>query len=469
MIGITSIGAYVPVWRLDKGAIARHFRGEKAVANFDEDAITMAVAAGMSALDDAIRREIGALYFACASSPYREKMAATLIGYAIDLPREIRAVDMAHSTRGGTSAMLAAMDSVKAGSAKKAMVIASDMRRAKPSSNHEQNFGDGAASLVIGDTDVAVSIEDSYSVSNEMMDMWKGESEDYVRSWETRFYISMGYMNTVGEAIRGLLKKTGLKPQDIAKAVIYSPDGRSVAGLAQSMGFNPKTQLQNDLFMQMGNTGTPYCLQLLAAAMEDVKPGDKILLASYGNGADALLLQATGNINKLKNKDLMRRLLESKKQIPDYVTYLRWRGHVDTAPQHVRPTPIASAADLWRVQEGVTPFHGQKCTECGHIEWPPQRVCTKCQALDKSEPVRLSDKRAKLFTHSKDMITDQFDIPMIYSVVNFEGGGRMITTVTDKDVKEIHNGMDLEMTYRKKFCTEGHTMYMWKAMPIRLK
>ncbi|MBW2217778.1 MAG: hypothetical protein JRF34_11400 [Deltaproteobacteria bacterium] len=89
--------------------------------------------------------------------------------------------------------------------------------------------------------------------------------------------------------------------------------------------------------------------------------------------------------------------------------------------------------------------------------------------MDKHEPVRLSDKRAKLFTHSKDMITDQFDIPMIYSAINFEGGGRMITTVTDKDVEEIHNGMDLEMTFRKKFCTEGHTMYMWKAMPIRLK
>ena len=86
MIGITSIGAYVPAMRLDKGAIAKHFRGEKAVANFDEDAITMAVAAGMSALDDATRSEIGALYFASASSPYREKTAATLIGSAIDLP-----------------------------------------------------------------------------------------------------------------------------------------------------------------------------------------------------------------------------------------------------------------------------------------------------------------------------------------------------------------------------------------------
>jgi len=469
MIGITSMGAYVPVWRLDKGTIARHFRGEKAVANFDEDAITMAVAAGMMALNGADRSDIGALYFASASSPYREKMSATLIGSAMDLPREIRAVDMGNSLRGGTGAMLTAMDAVKAGSVKQAMVVASDMRSAKPGSNHEQNFGDGAASVVIGDTDVAVSIEASYSVSNEMMDMWRGESEKYVRTWETRFYINYGYMATIREAIGGLLKKTGMKPADIAKAVIYSPDARSVAGLAASVGFNPKTQLQDIFAMEMGNTGTAYCLQLLVAALETAKPGDKILLASYGNGADALLLQVTDNINKLKNKDVMRRMLESKKMVPDYVTYLKWREILDTSPQHARPTPVASATNLWREHKGIIPFHGQKCTECGHVEWPPQRICSKCQTLDKFEEVRLSEKRATLYTHSKDVVTSQVDVPLIYSVVNFDGGGRMITTVTDKEVKEIQNGMALEMTFRKLFCTEGHTNYFWKAMPIRLK
>lgn len=469
MIGITSIGAYVPVWRLDKSTIARHFRGEKAVANFDEDAITMAVAAGMSALDDATRSEVGLLYFASASSPYREKMAATLIGSAIDLPRGIRSVDISHSTRGGTAAMLAALDSVKAGSVKKAMVIASDMRPAKPGSSHEQNFGDGAASLIIGDTDVAVSIEDSYSVSNEIMDMWRGEDERFVRSWETRFYVTQGYMKTVGEAIGGLLKKTGLKPQDIAKAVIYSPDGRSVAGLAKSIGFDPKSQLQDIFFMAMGNTGTPYCLQLLAAALEDAKAGDKILLASYGSGADAILLQVTDNIDKLKNRDLMRRLVESKKQVPDYITYLKWREIVDSTPQHARPTPVASATSLYREHAGIIPFHAVKCKNCGYVQWPPQRICTKCQTKDQFEEVRISDKRATLFAHSKDFVTSQVDLPLIYSVVNFEGGGRMITTVTDKEVQEIHNGMELEMTFRKLFRSEGHTNYFWKTMPVRLK
>ncbi len=43
MAGITSYGAYVPLFRLDKKAIRG--RGEKAICNFDEDNITMAVEA----------------------------------------------------------------------------------------------------------------------------------------------------------------------------------------------------------------------------------------------------------------------------------------------------------------------------------------------------------------------------------------------------------------------------------------
>ena len=63
MPGIISYGAYVPLWRLPRGAIVKGLRGEKAVANFDEDSITMSVAAARGCLDDVDREGIDGLFF----------------------------------------------------------------------------------------------------------------------------------------------------------------------------------------------------------------------------------------------------------------------------------------------------------------------------------------------------------------------------------------------------------------------
>ncbi|HSW40629.1 MAG TPA: 3-hydroxy-3-methylglutaryl CoA synthase, partial [Acidobacteriota bacterium] len=83
MAGITSIGAYVPRYRLSLADIAAFWRakgpvGEKAVAGFDEDSLTMAVAAGR----DCLGRnggEADALYFATTTAPYREKQSAAVM------------------------------------------------------------------------------------------------------------------------------------------------------------------------------------------------------------------------------------------------------------------------------------------------------------------------------------------------------------------------------------------------------
>jgi hydroxymethylglutaryl-CoA synthase len=287
-----------------------------------------------------------------------------------------------------------------------------------------------------------------------------------VRSWETRF-ITQGYVRLVRETVAGVLKKTGLGPKDFSKVVLYSPDPRSVDALAKSLGFDTQRQLQDTFFDAMGNTGTPYCLQLLVAALEDAKAGDRILLASYGNGGDAFVLQVTENVEKLKNRNLMSKLLASKKVLPDYITYLKWREFLDTTPLHTRPTPVVSATSWMRERSAIIPFHAGKCKNCGYVQYPPQRICSKCRTRDHFEEVRISDKKATLFSYSMDMVSSQVDLPLVYSVVNFEGGGRIITTVTDKEPEDIKTGMELQMTFRKLFTSEGYTHYFWKAMPIR--
>jgi len=154
MVGIVSYGAYIPIYRLSRDAIGVVWmkslgRGEKAVANADEDSVTMGVEAVLDCLNGMDRRQVDALYFATASPPYVEKQSASIIRAAADLREDVLTIDIAHSLRGAGSTMKLAMDAVQAGSARKVMVTAAECRIPAPNSEFEATFGDGAAALLI--------------------------------------------------------------------------------------------------------------------------------------------------------------------------------------------------------------------------------------------------------------------------------------------------------------------------------
>ena len=118
MAGITSYGAYIPYYRLPRSVINQAWgrgsgRGEKAVAGFDEDPITMSVASGLDCLKGIDPKTVGALYMATTCAPYKERQNATIAATALDLPREARNTDFANCLRAGTQALLAAMDAVE--------------------------------------------------------------------------------------------------------------------------------------------------------------------------------------------------------------------------------------------------------------------------------------------------------------------------------------------------------------------
>jgi len=471
MVGITSYGAYVPLFRLDRQVIGG--RGEKAIRGFDEDSITMAVAAAIDCLNGADREAVDGQYLATTTSPYKEHLGATTVAMAADLRRNIYTADFTNSLRAGTAAFKAAVDAVQAGSAKKVMVTASDCRPSAPGSALEQNFGDGAAALLIGDTDVAVTLEGSYSVYNEIIDVWRNNTDPFVRSWEERFTIEQGYLPTMYEAVSGLMQKFNYKPSDFAKVVLYTPDARRGADLARRLGFDAKTQMQDPLFDVMGNTGSAFPLMLLIAALEEAKAGDLILLASYGNGSDAFALKVNEPIEKIRDNRLgMKGHLASKRVITDYLKYLRWRGIV---PLDKAAGPIAaySAVAAKREYEANISIHGSKCKACGYVQYPPQRVCTKCHAKDQMEPYSFLGKKGKIFTYTLDYISPSVEMPVVTTEVDFEGGGRIQCYMTEVDVDKIKIDLPVEMTFRRYPLWEeislraGVHLYFWESRPPR--
>ncbi|MBT6615848.1 MAG: hydroxymethylglutaryl-CoA synthase family protein, partial [Deltaproteobacteria bacterium] len=152
MVGICSYGGYVPRYRLNRGLVyqamgwmnpanASNAAGEKAVANFDEDAVTMAVAAGVDALQGINRSAIGGVYFASTSMPYKERLNAGIITPALGLSDHIRAADFSGGIKAGTTALLAALDTVESKRAENIIVTSSDCRLGKPASPQELIFG----------------------------------------------------------------------------------------------------------------------------------------------------------------------------------------------------------------------------------------------------------------------------------------------------------------------------------------
>ena len=470
MIGIVSYGAYVPIYRLKRDEIGRAWSrgsggGERSVANFDEDSATMAVEAVIDCLKGFERETVDGLYFASTTPPYREKQTASLVAQACDLRRHLFAADFSDSIRAGTTALRAACDAVKSGSAKRVVVAAADCRLAQPQSGNEQEFGDGSAALLIGREGVICEIEEIYTHADDIVDTWRTENDTFVRSWEDRFVLTEGYTRNINEAVKGLMKKCNLKPADISKVVLYAPDSRRHAEMAKPLGFDPKTQMQDPMFKALGNTGAAFAMMILASALESAKPGDRIILANYGDGADAILLKVTDEITKLPKRRGMKAHLASKLDLSTYEKYVRFRKLMPLESQ-AREGANAFPPVALREREQLTSLHGSKCKACGRTFHPMQRVCIYCGAKDQFESVRLSDRKGILYTYCIDNLAMSSDPPTVVTKVHIEdkaGAIGIYCQMTDRDLDKVKPDIPVEMTFRKLHDAGNMHTYYWKC------
>jgi 3-hydroxy-3-methylglutaryl CoA synthase len=410
-------------------------------------------------------QKVDGLFFASTTSPYKEKQAASIIAAAVDLPEETRTADFTDSLRSGTIALNSAIDAVKSGSAESIMVAVSDSRMGAGKSQFEQLFGDGAVALTIGSSDVIASIEGSYSLYSELFDLWRIQGDTFVQSWEERFILTEGYMNVMQKIVTGVMEKYKLAPKGFAKVVLYGPDGRSHANLAKRLGFDPQTQVQDLLFQSIGNTGVAALPMMIVNALCQSRPDDRILVANYGDGADALILRMTKDVERMQGEQKMKGLLSRKIYI-DYEKYLKWRDLVPSEESRRPDYRPPSIACLWRERKSVLSLYGNKCNQCGTVQYPPQRICAKCQAKDDIEGYKLSDKRGKIFTYAVDYLTPNRESPAIIGVVDFEGGGRVMCEVAECEPSQVKIGMPVEMCLRKLSLKGSIHNYLWKARPV---
>jgi len=470
MAGIVSYGGYVPAWRMDRKVIAdawgrRAIKGERSLANNDEDSITMAVEAGTNCVNQRDRDRVDGLFFATTTAPYQEKMSATLISTAMDLKREMITTDFSNSLRSGTAALRAALSSVRSGDTCHHLVTAADQRPAYPKSDQEQIFGDGAGALLIGKDDLVARFIGDFSIANEMMDVWRKPEDRHVKMWEGRFIIGEGFTANIKEVVSGLLKKQDLHPKDVSKILIPGPDTRTCERVAASLGFDADKQLLDPLLSGVGHCGSAHPFLMLCKALEDARPGDLLLMTAYGDGADAFLFEATDKITEKVCQTRMEEMFAKTLKLSSYGRFLSYKNLVEPLPgEPFRLLPSASAS--FRERNSSLRCHGSRCRKCGQSTYPVQRICYHCRSKDDYDEIRISDKKGRIFTFTRDNIAGRSDDPVVVqTVAELEGEVRFYGLMTDCDPSKVDLDQPVRLTFRRIYEGAGFHNYFWKLKP----
>jgi 3-hydroxy-3-methylglutaryl CoA synthase len=466
MIGITGYGCYLPRYRLDRKLISQAWgssqpAGEIAVANYDEDALTMGTEAALQCFGDGMP-QADALYFASTSAPYAEKQVASVIATACDLPRKVQTADFTGSVRAGMSALLAAVNAVRAGARQDVVVVAADNRTAAPESELEGLLGDAAGVLRVGGDGVLAEIVDVASVSEEFTHLWRMGSEKFLEAFPGKFSNTFGYVRDLAEAIEEILSRQQLAPDAIAHLAVYSPDMRAAADLAKKLRLDPKRQLVPPPVLSVGSAGVADPFLGLAAVLDEAGPGEYIVVAGYGEGADAVLLRTTDELSRRRAPQSWKHWVESSQRLASYEKYLKFRRIVGGENGG---EAINNVLEFKELKQDIR-MYGSRCESCGTVQFPLARVCIKCKGRDCLVDQKLT-KEGTVFTFTVDHLIANIEHPLPMAVVELDGGGRLYLQVTDFDVEDVEIGLPVRLTFRRLHDGGGNHNYFWKVRPRR--
>jgi 3-hydroxy-3-methylglutaryl CoA synthase len=451
--GVLGWGVHVPRHRLDRAGIAPVAgagggTGTRAVASHDEDATTMGVAAARAALsgrDAAVR----ALWFATATPPYLDRTNATAIHAALRLDRTVAAYDALGSVRSGLGALRAALEGPG-----DALVVTSDVRVGLPGGPDEAAGGDAAAALLIGGDGaggrVLAEVLAHESVSEEFVDRWRTPGALAAKLWEERFgetrYTPIGL-----EALKLGLAAADLGPEQIDQLAVAGLHDRSVAAVTRRSGV-PAERVVDRMAAVLGNPGTAQPALLLAAALERARPGQHVVLLSLADGADVLVLRATDAIADHRPARPVAAQVAQGAPVA-YGRYLAWRGLLAVEPPR-RPEPARVSAPA-ASRNAQWKFAFTAGGEPGEPHLPPAPTDTVATPM--------ADALGTIVTFTVDRLSYSQNPPVVFAVVDFDGGGRLPVELTDVTADEVAIGRRVEMSFRRLSTADGIHNYFWKA------
>ena len=342
------------------------------------------------------------------------------------------------------------------------------------------------------------------SATEEFTDRWRTPGEAGAKQWEERFaesvYVPLfekawaqameqAGQAGAGQAEGGQAGQAGVGQAEqaggeqaggeqavlkIDVAVVAGTHARSVrrvaSGLASGRGLASGCEVGRvaaDLSDSVGNTGTAHSLLLLAHELEQAEPNQTIAVVSLIDGVDILVFRTTDAIaSHAVSRPLSAQITAGGKV--SYGKFLNWRGQLQVQPPNRLEPERPSMSAAARSGDWKFGFVGSQGQESGTVHLPPARVSIRDEdAADAMDPIAMADVPAKVVTYTVDRLVYSVSPPVVFAIVDFEGGGRLPVELTDVEPDEVEVGMPVEMTFRKLYSSDGIQNYFWKARPVR--
>jgi 3-hydroxy-3-methylglutaryl CoA synthase len=270
-----------------------------------EDPVTMAVNAAVGMLTDEDRERIELLIVATESSVDQGKALSTYCQHHLGIQPHCRNYESKHACYGGTVALMMAAHWVASGISPdaKALVICTDQSRCHLLKPYEYVMGAGAVAMLVSTTPrvLELELEKNGFWTNDVQDTFRPTSRVETGNGEASLYC---YMDALEGALQMYLRKVGQVDLDsyFAKHLYHVPFGgltfqahrtllrhfRRAKKSEAAAHFAARSEPALAYNKEMGGTysgSTFIALMGLIESCQDLKPGNRIGIFSYGSGS----------------------------------------------------------------------------------------------------------------------------------------------------------------------------------------
>lgn len=464
--GIAALGGYVPLLRLDRNAVARELAwsglslprtGMRAVADWDEDALTMAVEAARPLCDD---RPPSALRFASTSAYFTDRLQSGMALNALALPNTVRSSDSGNSRRAAISVLF---DALLGG--RDEIVTAGEARPSQPGSAAQLAFGDGAAAARTG-PDAPARLAGHASISHDLVDRYASRDHPTSYAYEERFVRDVAVAEVLAPVVRAACAAAGISPAQLAQVAVHEPVGACWRALANTLGCGAPNHCEA-VSDTAGDLGTAHALFGLGLALNAAKPGDFVLLLGFGSGADAMVFEVTGPVPGASD---MAASLRDGQVLTNYSRFLSLTGSVELDwGMRAEFEQKAQATVLERVGRDMIGFVGGR-DSTGNVQFPKSAFPANpaLSQVEVMEDVRLADLEATIVSVTADRLNFSPDPPFDFGLVQFDNGARVLMEMVNRPADGFRVGDRVRMRLRIKAQNRrlGFRTYFWKAAPL---